>query len=263
MSAAFWARNVDDLVALGYRVIAVDLLGWGRSQRPAFRGKTADDVVEWYVPSLAGALQTMGLDKFVLVGHSLGAYLAMEYTKRNIARVTDLVLVSPAASTREVSLKRAVYFSLPPQAIVRRGGLMGFAFFFMVYPRSESYIADRLREYTYHLAAQGPASGEEAVRPIIRLRWGGKAECVRPLVEHLDRFDIPVRIIVGETDSSMPVESVHELYREMKRKGFRVQIDVVKGADHCPQIEKPEEFLQIVSELGAPLKMRMRDVEKG
>lgn len=255
MSAAFWVRNVDDLVMLGYRVIAVDLLGWGRSQRPVFRGKTPDDVMQWYLPSLEGALRTMGLEDFVLVGHSLGAYFAMEYTKRNVKRVRHLVLVAPAASTREMSLKRALYFSLPPQAIVRRGGLVGFVCFCWYYPRRKSYIADRLREYTYHLASQRPSSGEEAVRPIIKLSWDGKAECRRPLIENLKRFDTPVRIIVGETDSSMPVESVHELYRHMRRKGFSVKMNVVQGADHCPQIEKPEEFLHIIAELGAPAKM--------
>lgn len=254
MSAAFWARNFDDLVSLGYRVYAVDLLGWGRSQRPKFRGRTADDSLEWYLPSLRGVVSRLGLARFTLVGHSLGAYLALEYTKRAQQQVERLVLVAPAASARRMPVSRAMYFSLPPQAIVRRGGLLGFLLFFLKYPRRETYVSDRLREYTYHLAAQMPASGEAAVRPIIRVHGPRHAECVRPLIEHLSLFTTPVQIVVGETDSSMPVEGVHDLYREMRRQGFKVDIKVVEGADHCPQLEQPEEFFNIIAGLGKPGK---------
>lgn len=250
MSAAFWFRNFDDLVSLGYRVYAVDLLGWGRSQRPRFRGSTADDSVNWYVSSLEGVVKNLGVDSFTLVGHSLGAYLSMEYAKRAPQRVKHLVLVSPAAAVRKVPVGRALYFSLPPQSIVRRGGLLGFLFFVMKYPRKDSYTRDRLRDYTYHLSTQGPPSGEAAVLPIIRLLGPRRAECVRPLVENLTPFRTPVQIVVGETDSSMPVEGVHELYREMKRQGFKVDISVVEGADHCPMLEQPDEFCSIMANLG-------------
>lgn len=254
MSAAFWTRNFDDLVSLGYRVYALDLLGWGRSQRPKFRGTTADDALEWYLPSLRGVVSRLGLSRFTLVGHSLGAYLALEYTKREQLQVDSLVLVAPAASARHISVSRAMYFSLPPQAIVRRGGLLGFLLFCLKYPRRETYVTDRLREYTYHLAAQRPASGEAAVRPIIRVRGPRHAECVRPLIEHLSLFATPVQIVVGETDSSMAVEGVHDLYREMRRQGFKVDIKVIEGADHCPQLEQPEEFFNIIAGLGKPGK---------
>lgn len=256
MSAAFWARNLDDLVSLGYKVYALDLLGWGRSERPRFRGKTADDALDWYLPSLAGVLRNLALDKFTLVGHSLGAYLALEYTKRTSESVDHLVLVAPAASARPIPVSRAVYFSLSPQAIVRRGGLLGLLLFFLKYPRCKTYISDRLREYTYHLAAQSPASGEAAIRPIIRLRGPRKAECTRPLIEHLSLFATPVQIVVGETDSSMPIEGVHQLYAEMRRQGFRVDLRIVDGADHCPQLERPEEFFNIIAGLGKTGKRR-------
>lgn len=249
MSAAFWFRNFDDLVKLGYRIYAVDMLGWGRSQRPRFKGKTAEDSVEWYMGSLEGLVKNLGINSFTLMGHSLGAYMSMEFTKRAPQRVNQLVLVSPAAAVRKVPVARALYFSIPPQNIVRRGGLLGFLLFVVNYPRNDKYTRDRLRDYTYHLATQGPPSGERAVLPIIKLLGPRRAECVRPLVENLKLFKTPVQIVVGETDSSMPVEGVHELYREMKRQGFKVDISVIEGADHCPMLEQPEEFGYILANL--------------
>ena len=173
----------------------------------------------------------------------------MEYAKSCPRMVEHLVLISPAASTRRIPVSRALYFSLPPQSIVRRGGLLGFLLFFLKYPKRGTYVRDRLRDYTYHLAAQYPPSGENAVRPIIRLFGPRRAECIRPIVENLRLFRVPVQIICGETDSSMPVESVHDLYTEMRHRGFKVRFSIVKGADHCPMLEKPDDFFTIISGL--------------
>lgn len=246
MSAAFWCRNFDDLVALGYRVYAIDLLGWGRSERPLFRGHSPDESIRWFLRSLTAVLNSLNLTQFTLVGHSLGAYLSMEYAKVHPERVQQLVLVSPAASVRPLSMMRAFYFCLPPQNIVRRGGLLGFLLFTLKYPRSETYVRDRLRDYTYQLAAQYPPSGENAIRPIIEIRGLQRAECVRPMIEHLSLLHMHVHIICGEFDSSMPVEGVFELYEEMKIKGFNVEMTVVEGSDHCPMLEKPEDFSNIM-----------------
>ncbi|CAN8071649.1 unnamed protein product [Agarophyton chilense] len=247
MSAAFWYRNFDHLVALRCSVWAIDLLGWGRSERPPFRGSSAHDSVQWFLQSLSAVIDALCLPVFTLVGHSLGAYLSIEYTKQHPDRVRHLVMLSPAASVRPIPVSRAVYFWLPPQRIVRRGGLLGFLLFSLKYPRAESYVRDRLREYTYHLAAQMPPSGETAVRPIIRFCSLKRAECVRPIVEVLTLFPVPVTIVCGSVDSSMPVEGVYELYHSMSALGFDVALHVVDGSDHCPMLEKPHEFLNIMS----------------
>lgn len=247
MSAAFWFRNFDDLVSLGYHVYAIDLLGWGRSERPAFRGCTPEQGIAWYLDSFNGVISSLKLSKFSLLGHSLGAYLSMEYTNCKPHMVENLVLVSPAGAVRSVPVSRAAFFSLTPQLLVRRGGLLGFLLFNAHYPRSKMYVQHRLRDYTYHLAAQFPPSGELAVRPIIKLFGPRRAECIRPLIERTKFFSVPVHIVCGDTDSSMPLEDVHTLYRDMKRKGFNVQLSTVVGSDHCPMLEKPDDFFNLMS----------------
>lgn len=248
MSAAFYFRNFDDLVSLGFCVYAVDLLGWGRSDRPQFSGSTAEESLDWYLSSLNACFKSLKLDKFVLCGHSLGGYISLEYAKKFPAQVSRLMLISPAACARSIPFKRAVYFSLPPQSVIRRGGLLGFLIFMIHYPRSVMYITDRLREYTYQLAAQGPPSGEVAITPMIKFDGFGKASCVRPLIENVVKLPMPVRVVCGETDSSMRVEDIHDLYKALKKSGCAVRLSIVKGADHCPHLEKPKEFFKVVSE---------------
>lgn len=254
MSAAFYFRNFDDLVKLGYCVYAVDLLGWGRSERPRFAGTTPDDTLQWYLHSLTSWTRAMRLQRFVLGGHSLGGYVAMEYARKFPKAVDRLLLVSPAACARRIPVTRAFYFSLPPQSIVRRGGLLGFLLFMLYYPRDVMYVRDRLREYTYHLAVQGPPSGEVSIKPIIRMHGWGKASCIRPLIENVAPLPMPVQLVCGETDSSMRVEDVHDLYRAMKKSGCNVRLRVIRGADHCPHLEKPSDFFNAIADFCNPHK---------
>lgn len=254
MSGAFYFRNFDDLVRLGFRVYAVDLLGWGRSARPRFSGATSEDTIQWYLSSLIAWVNAMHLEPFLLIGHSLGAYLAFEYAKRSPDMVKKLIMISPAAISRSLSLSRAVYFALPPQSIVRRGGLLGFLLFMLKYPRTPCYIRDRLREYTYHLAAQRPPSGEIAIVPIIKFHGLLEASCTRPLVDGLDLLHMPIRIVCGETDSSINIEDVHMLHREMKCRGFDVSIAVIGGTDHCPHLEAPDDFFSAIADFARPGK---------
>jgi len=76
------------------RILAFDLLGFGRSSRVSLSDNAAE-VEEQYVTSIERWREHMGLDSFVLVGHSLGAYLSCAYSLRHPKRVKHLVLVDP------------------------------------------------------------------------------------------------------------------------------------------------------------------------
>lgn len=248
MSATYYFRNFDDLISLGYCIYAIDLLGWGRSDRPKFEGKTPSDSLYFYINSLHECLTILNTSNFTLMGHSIGGYIAYEFAKAYPSFVNKLILISPAACSKFIPLSRAIYFSLPPQSIVRRGGLIGFLAFVVYYPTNIMYIADRLRDYTYHLALQSPPSGELAIRPLIRFHGFRRATCVRPLMDNIEKLNIPILLVCGETDGSMRVEDVHDFYRELKKIGSDVHLNVVKGADHCPHLEKPRLFLKAISQ---------------
>ncbi|KAI0047319.1 alpha/beta-hydrolase [Auriscalpium vulgare] len=93
----------------GSAVYAVDWLGMGRSARVPFRVKasrdnTAERVREaeaFFIDSLEQWRARMGLETMTLVGHSLGAYFSVAYALRYPARVSKLVLLSPAGVPRD------------------------------------------------------------------------------------------------------------------------------------------------------------------
>jgi pimeloyl-ACP methyl ester carboxylesterase len=108
-SLKFWRAQLEETAAKGYRVIAIDQLGFGKSDKPATFPYTTEAFAE-NVDELLGLLH---IDSAVLVGHSMGGQTALSTAIRFPARVKALVLASPAGfetfSTREQKWFKNVY----------------------------------------------------------------------------------------------------------------------------------------------------------
>lgn len=81
-----WVRNLDPLSSGPRPLHAFDLLGFGRSSRPPFPSHDAVRAEEQFVSSIEQWRQAMGLESMVLLGHSLGGYLATSYAIRYPSR---------------------------------------------------------------------------------------------------------------------------------------------------------------------------------
>ncbi|SNX88034.1 related to CLD1 - mitochondrial cardiolipin-specific phospholipase [Melanopsichium pennsylvanicum] len=103
--SAFFFQNVKSMAQVpNSRLYLLDWLGMGRSSRPTFHissseTKNTDTRVaaaeSFFISSLEEWRSKMGLEKMVLVGHSLGGYLSLAYALRYPWRVERLILVSP------------------------------------------------------------------------------------------------------------------------------------------------------------------------
>ncbi|WP_395640264.1 alpha/beta fold hydrolase [Pseudolysinimonas sp.] len=82
---------VVPLITSRHRAVSIDLLGFGASPAPDDAGFT----IEEHVAALHRTLRKLGLKRFVLVGHSMGALIATRYAATYRTRVTRLVIVSP------------------------------------------------------------------------------------------------------------------------------------------------------------------------
>ena len=89
----FWTLNIDDL-SEKQNVYAIDLLGFGGSSRPSFPCDPVD-VERCFVDSIEEWREKVGLKTFILVGHSLGGFLAASYTLSYPEHVKHLVLADP------------------------------------------------------------------------------------------------------------------------------------------------------------------------
>ncbi len=85
-----WDR-VAEALSPQYRVLALDLRGHGDSEKPPAGYRTGD-----FAADVEGFAQALGLDRFVLMGHSLGARIAAYYAGLFCDRLIRLVLEDPA-----------------------------------------------------------------------------------------------------------------------------------------------------------------------
>jgi cardiolipin-specific phospholipase len=98
----FFYKNFEALSRFpGWRLYSLDLLGMGRSTRPPFKihaktreGKIAE-AENWFIDALEEWRIKKGIDRFTLLGHSLGGYMAVAYALKYPGHLNKLILASP------------------------------------------------------------------------------------------------------------------------------------------------------------------------
>jgi pimeloyl-ACP methyl ester carboxylesterase len=90
-TASYWEPSIRFLVSRGYRVIAPDQIGFGKSSKPAAYQYTFQQLVE----NTCALLDAAGVRTMSVVGHSMGGMLATRFALMHPERVEKLVLVDP------------------------------------------------------------------------------------------------------------------------------------------------------------------------
>lgn len=93
-------RKVFPRLSEYYRVIAVDLLGHGYSDRPF----TFDYTVEEYSESIRLFMDAIGVESAHIMAFSMGAMYALDFARKNPGRVGRMVLLAPGGLTPEMPL---------------------------------------------------------------------------------------------------------------------------------------------------------------
>lgn len=125
-SSRLWA-GVVPLLPAGYRVIVPDLLGYGRSDPVADNGPAADVTVAGHAGRMTRLLDALGVERACVIGHGVGAAVALDMWRAQPQRVTRLGLVNPIeAPGRTTGAPWAARTSLPiggmlPNWVLRSG----------------------------------------------------------------------------------------------------------------------------------------------
>jgi len=209
---AIWIDNVDAL-AQHYTVYAIDILGFGRSSRPIYTGKSAEDAEKWFLESLELWCDALKLKEFYLLGHSFGAFLSAIFTLQYPQRVLRLILADPwgvperpenvtqPTNWRFRAITTAMSVIPSPFSLLRALGPVGPSMIERVRPdltRKFAHIFNDtgiMSSYIYHCNAQNP-SGEIAFAQMQSSFGWAKL----PLEKRLKNLhpDIPVSTIYGE-----------------------------------------------------------------
>ena len=275
---AFFYQNLDALSAVpGWKVHALDLLGYGRSSRPKFVINAKDpyekirETENFFIDSLEEWRKAKGLERFTFVAHSMGAYFASAYSMKYPGHIKKLVLVSPAGVPRSpfsisAAERRAkgVTDSVPktsveipgwfnylweqnvsPFFLVRRTGPLGprvvsgwTARRFANLPEEQ---AKALHRYVYTIF-NAPGSGEYALNyllaPGAHARW--------PLAERAKDITCDTVWMYGQNDwmdASGGIEAVAEIKRAT---GCETPLLIVRDAGHHIYLDNPTDFNNLV-----------------
>lgn len=222
-----WAFCLEPLAA-SHRVVALDLLGFGRSDKPAI-----DYTIAGFVEGLERFLRALDINRTTLVGHSLGGWIAASLALHAPQSVEKLVLVDSAGVWGQMT-------SFPVDLHVSTLAHMREIFQFLFYDKARA--TDTLIEMCYqqHLErGDGPT-----INSLLMNTRGGRER----LDDRISGLKMPVLIVWGEQDQMIPVE----LGRRTQRLIPGSKLEIIPQCGHLPELEKPAELVQgILQFLGA------------
>lgn len=225
LSSDAWESQMFHLASNGFRCIAHDRRGHGRSSQP-WEGNDMDT----YADDLAQLFDHLGVKDIMMVGHSTGGGEVTRYLGRHgTSRVSRVVLVS----------------AVPPVMVktpANPGGLPMEVFDGL----RKAYLADRAQFYLEF--ASGPFFGfnrpgakvsEGAIRTWCQqAMMGGHVnayECIKAFsetdfTEDLKKIDVPTLIIHGDDDQVVPIGASAMLSSKLVRGA---QLKIYKGGAHA------------------------------
>jgi pimeloyl-ACP methyl ester carboxylesterase len=233
LSGRAYLRLLSRLGGLGFTVIAVDAVGHGRT--PTL---PVDATLEHRVDLTLRALDALGVDKAVFLGHSMGGRMIVDLAAREPERVLAAVLLNAAAGAPFDESIAPGHRS--PRAIVRR--LLAAAVDAQGDPRglSARELAGYVRLMTGVLArnACAPLGLTRALRAL--LGSGDFAAKLAAMRGHA----VPTIVVHGEKDSVVPFENAFDMAERADGTLYRVP-----GAHHSWMLAQPRQAADMMRQL--------------
>lgn len=229
-----WRHLLDHLQDTHF-CVAIDLLGFGDSDAPK-GGDYSIEAQGWRVLALADAL---GIDRFDLIGHSMGGQIALtiagSLAPERVNRVIDVAgVVSGALAWWPKYISRAQFWlgMVMPVVVAPTVWLFRIPFFgrfifgtwFHTMPPLETWVEDRERA----MQSSGVVSGYPAVRAILNT----------DTTPHLGSITAPALVIFGRQDHIVPPREGDRAHAGIPG----AQIVWYDPCGHFPMLERPTEF---------------------
>jgi pimeloyl-ACP methyl ester carboxylesterase len=236
--STFTWRRIVPALAETHRVIALDLKGFGRSDKPRDEAYSADDQAQL----VAGFLEKRGLENVTIVGHSFGGTVALRTTLvpavRASSRVRRIVVIGAPALPKSVAshldlvqlpaLPDALTAAVPPELMAR-----------MLLKEAGGAAVTSEEQVKGYAAPYFDIAAKHAFLVTAR---GIVSEGGNEIAERYRSIKEPVLAVWCRRDPIVPLKSGRKLARVLPN----ARLEIIEKCHHLPQEERPEALIAVI-----------------
>lgn len=224
-----WREQIQ-MLKNHYTVIAWDAPGYGKSSNPNIEFRN----FKQFARVLNGMLEQLNLENIYLLGHSMGAAIAIDFCTLYPLKIKKLILADPTrgaaaldSNVNEQKLKDRLFSigNLDPEEIAdkRIKALLS--------PYASKEVYQRVKEIMVQVRPAGYRSVAYSLYDLNQM-------------DILPSIDVPVLVMCGELDSVTPVKEAAAIHDQLKNSQLVI---IPKGGHLCYQ-ENPEVFNSTIIE---------------
>ena len=239
-AAALWYSIMPQL-ARHRHLIAIDMPGWGLSSRAPFAGTTPQSALDWWRDGVLGAIDALGVQRFDLIGHSLGGMVSLAVALQRQTQLDHLLLEDAAGFTTHYAAFYRLYFRAGPERLAK------------IAPRSlfdrasagsapaptdaSPALRAALSDFVYTLTTF-PGTQESAVRAFDTIfDLNGVHLTLR---DRVPTIMTPTRAIWGANDPLIPLRYCQAAIATMPHS----EVVIIPKVVHSPHMESPVLFAE-------------------
>src|SRR5215216_3365602 len=230
-----WDDLIPELTKNGYAAYAPDLLGHGESPRLEVLTYRMDWVFEHFFYWMKSLRLT---EPAILIGHSLGGYIALEYARRLSARTRGLVLVNPFYSRAQLPFLIRKTYSRPnlSKLVIGKVPEKWFRFFVDVSSATIGHSVGALRSLPERIRAQTVLDYKRTPPGVYHLPGA-----ISEITNLLPEINTPTLVVWGDRDRTLSPASFTRLVKALPKARGEVM-----HAGHVPHQSHAQEFNQRV-----------------
>jgi pimeloyl-ACP methyl ester carboxylesterase len=238
-SNLIWSHVLKPLADAGFRAIALDLPGYGYSDKPADAHYTIDEQAR----AVIGLMDQLGIEKALIAGASYGGAVASIIALDYPERVNRLILVG-AVTNDDAKRKLLLRIScLPLIGDVATPLFLGSRWILRkrmqdMYRRMGRPINEKMVASRHHLLAT--SNTHRAMLRTARHWSANRIEREAFLIRQ------PTLLVWGDDDDHIPIENA----LRMRDSIPNAKLIVFRNCGHLPPAEQPEKFVELVAEFG-------------
>lgn len=220
-SSNSWAE-VQEILATqgGFKVIVLDLPGFGKSKSPL-----SPWAVEDYCHFVLNFINEIGLEKLNLIGHSFGGRITIKFAVSYPERLKKLILCASAGIKHPLNFFQRIIFKL---------AIFGNFLFskrpfkrFKDVAQNSFYTLLRHKDY-----AKAKGVMKETLKRVLE-------EDLKP---ELSKIKIDTLIIWGKKDKAVPLKDAYLMQENIPQSA----LEIIPEASHTPNLEMPKKLAEII-----------------